>query len=155
MTQMVVDRLRRIRRLACEAIANLDDRMADEAYSVLAMIRGSAGSLADAVARWRCDERCVVPCAVPVPLAGYTRAMLKRRGYECIDRAVELPLPHAPISKPFRPDVMTWRKGDKVVELPLDMTPATAAEMLIAIGLAEGMLPGDVSEEIEAMAEEP
>ena len=154
MTQMLADRLRRIRRLACEALANLDDRMADEAYSVVAMIRGSAGSLADAIARWRCDERCVVPCAVPMPLAGYTRAMLRRRGYECMDRpAPSAPL--VPISQPFRPDVTTWRKGDKVVEIPLDVTPATAAEMLIAIGMAEGMLPGDVSEEIEMMAEEP
>ena len=154
MTQMLADRLRRIKRLATEALANLDDRMADEAYSVVAMIRGSAGSLANAVARWRCDERCVVPCAVPVPLAGYTRAMLKRRGYECIDRPEPL-APLVPISQPFRPDFTTWRKGDKVVEIPLDMTPVTAAEMLVAIGLAEGMLPGDVSEEIEDMAEEP
>lgn len=154
MSQMLADRLRRIKRLATEALANLDDRMADEAYSVVAMIRGSAGSLADAIARWRCDERCVVPCAVPIPLAGYTRAMLKRRGYECMDRT-ESPAPLVPISQPYRPDVATWRKGDKVVELPLDMTPATAAEMLIAIGLAEGMLPGDVSEAIEAEAEEP
>ena len=155
MSQMLTDRLRRIRRLAIEALDNLDHRMADEAYSVLAMIRGSAGSLADAVARWRSDERCVVPCAVPVPLAGYTRAMLKRRGYECIDRPAASALPGAPICQPFRLDVTTWRKGDKVVEVPLDMTPVAAAEMLIAIGMAEGMLPGDVSEEIEAMAEEP
>lgn len=154
MTQMLADRLRRIRRLACEALANLDDRMADEAYSVVAMIRGSAGSLADAIARWRCDERCVVPCAVPMPLAGYTRAMLRRRGYECMDRP-EPAVNIGPLWQPYRPDMTTWRKGDKVVAVPLDMTPATAAEMLIAIGMAEGMLPGDVSEEIEMMAEEP